>query len=98
MRFTNFGEKQSFEKESFERKLKTPNLEKESFVGKFQMESVSPNLAKRKALRKKVWNLEKKGESLDFNVAPRQVKIYFFVWQNGCISLIHPFWRMYKNV
>ena len=49
MRFTNFGEK-----ESFERKLKTPNLEKESFVGKFQMESVSPNLAKRKALRKKV--------------------------------------------
>ena len=54
MRFTNFGEKQSFEKESFERKLKTPNLEKESIVGKFQMESVSPNLAKRKALRKKV--------------------------------------------
>jgi len=54
MRFTNFGEKQSFEKESFERKLNTPNLEKESFVGKFQMESVSPNLAKRKALRKKV--------------------------------------------
>ena len=32
MRFTNFGEKQSFEKESFERKLKTPNLEKESFL------------------------------------------------------------------
>ena len=29
------------------------------------MESVSPNLSKRKALRKKVWNLEKKGESLD---------------------------------
>lgn len=27
MRFTNFGEK-----ESFERKLKTPNLEKESFL------------------------------------------------------------------
>ena len=49
MRFTNFGEK-----ESFERKLKTPNLKKESFVGKFQMESVSPNLAKRKAMRKKV--------------------------------------------
>ena len=64
MRFTNFGEKQSFEKESFERKLKTPNLKKESFVGKFQMESVSPNSSKRKALRKKVWNLEKKGESL----------------------------------
>ena len=32
MRFTNFGEKQSFEKKSFKRKSKTPNLEKESFL------------------------------------------------------------------
>ena len=34
MRFTNFGEKQSFEKESFERKLKTPNLKRKVSNGK----------------------------------------------------------------
>ena len=49
MRFTNFGEKQSFEKESF--------------VGKFQMESVSPNLAKKKSFEKESLKFrEKRGK------------------------------------
>ena len=63
MRFTNFGEKQSFEKESFKRKLKTPNLEKESFVGKVSNGKCFTKFGKKKSFEKESLKFrEKRGK------------------------------------